>query len=154
MRGPKDFRLSDGTVIDHLPFGTAVRALQVLELPRGGPVTVGMNVPSPTFGRKDIIRVEGVELSKVELNRLALLGERITVSLVRDGQVAHKVVLETRLDVEGILQCPNPACITNQEEVVSVFHRIGDFPYRFRCHHCERPRSLHEETQAALPNRP
>ncbi len=153
MRGPKDFRLSDGTVIDHLPVGTAARALEVLNLPRGGPVTVGMNVPSTTFGRKDIIRVEGVELSKSELDRLALLGQRVTVSLVRDGDVAHKVVLETPLEVEGILRCPNPTCITNQEEVVTVFHRIGDFPYRFRCHHCERTRSIHEETEEALPTR-
>lgn len=154
MRGPKDFRLSEGTVIDHLPFGTAVRALQVLNLPRGGPVTVGMNVPSPTFGSKDIIRVEGVELSKRELDRLALLGQRITVSLVRAGKVAHKVVLETPLEIDGILQCPNPTCITNREEVETVFHRVGEFPYRFRCHYCERTRSLHEETQAAVPNRP
>ena len=154
MRGPQDFRLSEGTVIDHLPTGTAMRALTVLKLPRGGPVTVGMNVPSPTFGRKDIIRVEGVELSKHELDRLALLGERITVSLVRDGQVADKVVLETPQVIEGILHCPNPTCISNQEEVLTVFHRIGEFPYRFRCHHCERSRSLHEETQALVPNRP
>ena len=154
MRGPKDFRLSDGTVIDHLPAGTAVRSLQVLKLPRGGPVTVGINVPSTSFGRKDIIRVEGVELSKGELDRLALLGQRVTVSLVRNGDVAHKVVLETPLQVEGILRCPNPTCITNAEAVPTVFHRIGEFPYRFRCHYCERARSIEEEPQAALAKRP
>lgn len=138
MRGPKDFRLHEGTVIDHLPAGTAVRALQILKLPRKGPVTVGMNVPSDRYSKKDIVRVEGLELSKEELDRLALMGQRITVSLVREGNVADKVVLETPLRVEGILCCPNPTCITNQEEVPTVFHRVGDFPYRFRCHHCER----------------
>ena len=145
MRGPKDFRLQQGTVIDHLPVGSAPRALSILDLPREGPVTVGMNVPSDRYGGKDIIRVEGLELSKEELDQLALMGERITVSLVRGGDVADKVVLETPLEVEGILRCVNPTCITNREEVVGRFHRIGDFPYQFRCHFCERVTEAHDD---------
>ena len=43
---------------------TAARALVILGLPREGPVTVGMNVPSRRHGRKDIIRVEGLELRR------------------------------------------------------------------------------------------
>ncbi len=138
MRGPKDFRLQDGTVIDHLPVGFAVRALRLLKLPREGPVTVGMNVPSTRYGRKDIVRVERLALEKSDLDRLALLGERITVSIVKDGDVTAKVVLEVPRTVEGILTCPTPTCITNHEAVTTVFHRIGSYPYRFRCHHCER----------------
>lgn len=144
MRGPKDFRLENGTVIDHLPVGTAARAARMLKLPRGGAVTVGLNVSSDRYRSKDIIRIEGLELSKDELDRLALLGERITVSLVRDGDVDHKVVLETPLLVEAIFTCRNPTCITNHEEITTRFHRIGDYPYRFRCHHCERVRTLDE----------
>mgnify|MGYP001397197807 FL=1 len=53
MPSPHDFRLQDGTVIDHLPVGTAARALGILGLPREGPVTVGMNVPSRRLGFKD-----------------------------------------------------------------------------------------------------
>jgi aspartate carbamoyltransferase regulatory subunit len=138
VSGPKDFRLENGTVIDHLPVGTAVRALQVLRLPRTGPVTVGMSVPSTRYGKKDIVRVEGLELSQHELNRLALLGERVTVSIVKNGTVSQKVVLETPPRLEGILRCPNPTCITNAEAVRTVFHRHGAYPFRFRCHHCER----------------
>jgi aspartate carbamoyltransferase regulatory subunit len=135
---PNDFRLNDGTVVDHLPVGTAARALSLLGLPREGPVTVGVNVPSGRHGRKDIIRVEGLALKKSELDRLALLGRQITVSIVRGGEVKQKQVLEVPPRVEGILACPNPTCITRQERVATVFHRLGDYPYRFRCHHCER----------------
>jgi len=138
VRGPKDFRLQDGTVIDHLPVGSAARAMRLLRLPRGGPVTVGINVPSTRYGTKDIVRVEGLELSKAELDRLALLGPRITVSLVKDGEVHGKVVLEVPKSIEGIIRCPNPTCITNHEQVATIFHRVGSYPYRFRCHHCER----------------
>ena len=132
-----------------------MRSLQVLNLPRGGPVTVGMNVPSTSFGRKDIIRVEGVELSKGELDRLALLGQRVTVSLVRDGDVAHKVVLETPAPGRrASCTAPIRRASRTHEAVPTVFHRIGEFPYRFRCHYCERTRSIHEEPQTALANRP
>ena len=90
-RPPRDFRLVDGTVIDHLPVGTAARALELLGLPRDGSITVGINVPSPRRGRKDIVRVEGLVLEKHELDRLALLGPDITVSIVHDGTVSTKI---------------------------------------------------------------
>jgi aspartate carbamoyltransferase regulatory subunit len=135
---PHDFRLRVGTVIDHLPVGTAVRALELLRIPRDGPVTVGINVPSKRFGRKDIVRVEGLALEKHELDRLALLGESVTVSIVQDGDVVAKRVLEVPLRLEGILRCPNPTCITNSERLASSFERIGAFPYRFKCTYCER----------------
>ncbi len=138
MRGPKDFRLQDGTVIDHLPVGSAIKAVLMLKVPRDGPVTIGMNVPSARYGAKDIVRVEGLELDHDDLNRLALLGRRITVSIVKHGDVTGKVVLEVPKRVEGILECPNPTCITNKEGVPTIFHRLGDYPYRFRCHYCER----------------
>ena len=135
---PNDFRVNDGTVVDHLPAGTAVRALALLDLPREGPVTIGMNVPSTRHGRKDILRVEGLVLRKSQIDRLALLGSQVTVSIVKGGEVRQKQVLEVPQRVEGILTCPNPTCITRQEPVPTVFHRLGAFPYRFRCHHCER----------------
>jgi aspartate carbamoyltransferase regulatory subunit len=135
---PGDFRLQHGTVIDHLPVGSAARALDLLRLPRDGPVTVGINVPSGRYGRKDIVRVEGLFLRHDEIDRLALLGERVTVSLVRDGEVAEKKVLDVPRRVHGILRCPNPTCVTNHERVVTRFERMGDFPYRFRCEYCER----------------
>jgi aspartate carbamoyltransferase regulatory subunit len=138
MSRPSDFRLRDGTVIDHLPVGTAVRALELLRIPRDGPVTVGINVPSKRYGRKDIVRVEGLELRKDELDRLALLGESVTVSIVKDGDVVAKRVLEVPRLLEGILRCPNPTCITNHERLPTSFERTGDFPYRFKCTYCER----------------
>ena len=138
MSQPRDYRLTDGTVIDHLPVGSAARALELLGLPREGPITVGINVPSPRLDRKDIVRVEGLFLEKHELDRLALLGPNISVSIVRGGAVEEKTVLDVPARLMAILDCPNPTCITNQESVGSVFERLGDYPYRFRCVYCER----------------
>ncbi len=138
MSRPRDFRLTDGTVVDHLPVGSAARALELLGLPREGPITVGINVPSPRHGRKDIVRVEGLFLEKDDLDRLALLGPNITVSIVRSGKVESKTVLDVPARMRGIIDCPNPTCITNEEHVTSAFDRLGEYPYRFRCVYCER----------------
>jgi aspartate carbamoyltransferase regulatory subunit len=138
MTIPRDFRLNEGTVIDHLLVGTAARALELLGLPREGSITVGINVPSPRHGRKDIVRVEGLFLAKEELDRLALLGPNITVSIVRDGEVVEKTVLDVPERLIGILECRNPTCVTNEEEIQTVFLRQAGFPYRLQCAYCER----------------
>lgn len=138
MSRPKDFRLVDGTVIDHLPAGTAAQALSLLGLPREGPITVGINVPSPTMERKDIVRIEGMFLSKQELDRLALLGSRISISIVREGEVSAKDVLQVPERLVGVLTCANPTCVTNEEAVQTAFVRLSSYPYRFRCLYCER----------------
>lgn len=142
MTIPRDFRLVDGTVIDHLPVATSARALELLGLPREGPVTVGMNVPSSRHGRKDIIRVEGMVLAKHELDRLALLGEHVTVSIVNEGKVVQKIRLEVPERLAGILTCTNPTCVTNNEPVGTRFQRLGRYPFRFRCTYCERVMAL------------
>ena len=138
MSRPRDFQLTRGTVIDHLPVGTATRALELLGLPREGPVTVGINVSSPSHGAKDIIRVEGLFLDKSELDRLALLGPDITVSIVRDGEVGDKIVLDVPEQLIAVLTCANPTCITHDEDVQSVFRREPGSPIRFKCAYCER----------------
>lgn len=138
MPSPNDFRLSDGTVIDHLPAGGAARALSILGLPRAGPVTVGMNVPSARFGRKDIIRVEGLELRTSETDRLALLGSNVTVSIVKGGKVSSKQRLEVPERLVGVLRCGNPTCITNHERMATVFDRASLDPLVLRCAYCER----------------
>jgi aspartate carbamoyltransferase regulatory subunit len=138
VTSPHDFRLQDGTVIDHLPVASASRALAILGLPRDGPVTIGMNVPSARYGHKDIIRVEGLALRKSETDRLALLGPHVTVSIVKAGKVASKQRLEVPERLIGVLRCANPTCITNQERVAPVFDRVSTSPLHLRCAYCER----------------
>ncbi len=151
MTAPQDFKLTDGTVIDHMPVGTAVRALELLGLPREGPVTVGINVPSSRSGHKDIVRGEGMELERSELNRLALLGPDMTVSIVKNGEVAGKTQLEVPQRLLGILTCSNSTCITHSEEMQTVFLRVGDYPYRFKCAYCERVRAAVDRPRLSTP---
>ena len=67
--------IKNGTVIDHIPSGQALKVLELLNLSgdTSVPVSLVMNVPSKKMGGKDIIKVEDRELTQSELDRLALV---------------------------------------------------------------------------------
>ena len=62
--------INNGTVIDHVPAGSALAVLQMLGFSgeRSSPISLVMNVPSSKHGRKDIIKIEDRELTQDELD--------------------------------------------------------------------------------------
>ncbi len=141
MRELKVTPIRNGTVIDHLPAGSALGICQALSIPRSGSastVSVVMNVPSEAMGHKDIIKVEDRDLQGSDLGRLAVMAPAATVNTIRDYKVAEKSQPEAPETVEDLARCPNPACITNDDEpVTSEFevHRNGD-DYGLTCAFC------------------
>lgn len=127
MRELKVTPIRNGTVIDHLPAGSALAVCKVLAIPRDGSasvVSVVMNVPSQSGGRKDIVKVEDRELDADDLERLAVLAPEATVNLIRDYHVAEKVNPRVPERVHGVFRCPNPACITNDHEPVASEYKV------------------------------
>ena len=49
--------LKEGTVIDHLAVGTALKVLDILGISFEGSVTIGLNLDSKKMGQKDIIKI-------------------------------------------------------------------------------------------------
>ncbi len=130
--------LRHGTVVDHLNPGTALDALQVLGVPTEGAALLGINLESEKIGRKDILKIEGVEITQAEIDRIAIFGPQATVSYIRDYQVHRKVKVQLPDQIVAILLCPNPNCITNHEPVETRFHVGQQKPLLMRCHFCER----------------
>jgi hypothetical protein len=69
----KELRVSkirNGTVIDHVTAGQALNVLAILGIDGSGgeSVSIGMNVPSDKLGSKDVVKVEGRELSQSEVD--------------------------------------------------------------------------------------
>jgi aspartate carbamoyltransferase regulatory subunit len=81
--------LREGTVIDHLPAGTALKVLSVLGIKFEGAVTIGLNLDSAKLGRKDIIKIERREVTPQEVAKIALISPRSSFSIIRDFQVAR-----------------------------------------------------------------
>ena len=141
MRDLKVTPIKNGTVIDHIPNGMALRVLKVLGITgdEGSTVSVLMHVPSKQRGSKDIVKVEDRELNPRELNTIALIAPEATINIIRNYNVAEKHTVTLPERVVGILRCGNPNCITNaREPVESVFLVRARNPLRLRCAYCDR----------------
>jgi len=141
VRDLKVTPIKNGTVIDHIPSGMALKLLKVLGITEAVSSTVSIlvHVPSKRKGWKDIVKVEDRELNPRELNKIALLAPEATINIIRNYNVAEKHTVTLPERAVGILRCGNPNCITNSREPVeSVFLVTGKEPLRLRCQYCER----------------
>lgn len=129
-------KIKNGTVIDHVNGGQALNVLSILGIDGGGGATlsVAMNVPSDRLGRKDILKIEGRELSQDEVDVLSLIAPEATINIIRDFEVIDKSRVERPDRVRGILTCPNHSCITTgREPIESQFDVLAD---GVRCVYC------------------
>jgi len=141
MRELKVQPIRNGTVIDHIPGGMALRVLGILGIPKEGStssVSALISVPSKKTGLKDIVKVEDRELGPAEVCKIALIAPRATINIVRNYGVIRKYAVTLPEIVEGIVSCGNPNCVSHNEPVSSRFRVISKDPPRLRCHYCER----------------
>jgi len=140
MKELKVTPIKDGTVIDHITPGHALKVLRVLKIPEStsSVVSILMNVNGKK-GKKDIVKIEHRELDPKELDKIALIAPKATINIIRDYEVVKKHIVEIPNEVVGITKCSNPTCISNaREPVESRFHVISKDPPRIRCYYCER----------------
>jgi len=140
MKELKVTPIKDGTVIDHITAGHALKVLHVLQLPdsTSSVVSVLMNV-SGKKGKKDIVKVENREFNPKELDKIALIAPKATINIIRDYEVIKKHVVKLPDEVVGLAKCSNPTCISNgREPVQNRFIVISKDPLRIKCYYCER----------------
>ena len=135
-------KIENGTVIDHIPAGQALNVLKILGIKgsEGYKVAIVMNVDSKKLGMKDIVKVEGKELSVDEVNKIALIAPTATINIVREYQVIKKEKVELPNEIINIVKCTNPNCVTNQprEPITPRFKLITDNPLLMQCEYCGR----------------
>lgn len=132
--------IKNGTVIDHITAGNAVKVLHILGIPKGSSstVSVAMNVNSK-YGKKDIVKVENRELDPYEVDKIALIAPKATINIIRDYEVAEKYKVKLPEEVIGIVRCSNPTCVSNSREPVkSRFIVLKKDPIQIKCYYCER----------------
>jgi len=129
-------KIEDGTVIDHITGGQALNVLALLGIDgsSGEAVSVAMNVPSERLGRKDVVKVEGRDLSEAELDVLSLIAPEATINIIREYEVVEKKRVERPDRVVGVLACRNRECITNTDEPVDAKFEV--LPEGVRCEYC------------------
>jgi aspartate carbamoyltransferase regulatory subunit len=119
-------RIKNGTVIDHISPGEALNVVKILGITGTTQETLSIatNVPSRNMGKKDIVKMNNRELSKEEVDRIALISPKATINIIRNFKVFEKKGVEIPTLIEGVVRCPNPGCISNTHEPIRSKFRI------------------------------
>ena len=132
--------IEQGTVIDHIPAGYGMEIVKLLKLAKHNQVvTLGLNLASKTLTQKDLIKVEGREISKEEASQIAIFAPSAKINIIRNFKVVDKFTVTMPSQIERWVVCPNKNCITNHERMQTRFtvHRFGE-TVELKCHFCER----------------
>ena len=129
--------IENGIVIDHITAGRGMKIYELLEL-QGLDTCVAIikNAKSEKFGRKDIIKIEGV--TDIDLDVLGFIDDNATVCIIRGGKLIEKKKPDPPKKLVNIISCKNPRCITSVEQVDQVFLLCDGEERRYRCKYCEQ----------------
>ncbi|MCK9630143.1 MAG: aspartate carbamoyltransferase regulatory subunit [Methanoregula sp.] len=130
-------RIKNGTVIDHIDGGEALNVVKILGITgtTQEALSIATNVQSRDMGKKDIVKLTNRELSKEEVDRIALISPRATINIIRNYKVFEKKGVEIPTLIEGLVRCPNPGCISNTHEPIQSKFKV--MPNGLRCTYCD-----------------
>jgi aspartate carbamoyltransferase regulatory subunit len=130
-------RIKNGTVIDHIDAGEALNVVKILGITGATQeaLSIATNVQSRNMERKDIVKLTNRELSKEEVNRIALISPKATINIIRNFKVIEKKGVEIPRLIDGIVRCPNPGCISNTNE--PIHSRFEVLPKGLHCCYCD-----------------
>lgn len=130
-------KLKKGVVIDHIQEGKGMDIFNELHLNDiGMPVVLMKGVPSEKMGAKDLIKIE-TDLD-INMDILGLIDPNITVNFVSNGKLERKQKLTLPTKVTGILECHNPRCISQHENVGEIeFYLVDEENKVYRCEYCD-----------------
>lgn len=114
--------IHNGTVIDHITSGEALRIIRLLGLlEKKHKVTIGLNLASKRLKFKDLIKIENHVLTSEEANDITIFAPEATINIIRDFEVIDKFTAQLPTAISNIFICPNAQCITHAEPVKTFF---------------------------------
>ena len=131
--------LKNGTVIDHIPADKLFKVFAILQLDAlPNQITIGNNLDSHKLGKEGIIKISDKFFEQQEVNKIALIAPNAKINIIKNYEVVEKVELAIPDEIIDIMQCINPMCITNKENVPTHFYFIDKKKRLAQCHYCER----------------
>ena len=129
--------IENGIVIDHITAGRAMRIYELLELDKLDTcVAIIKNAKSEKYGRKDIIKIEGV--MNIDLDVLGFMDDNATVCTIVNGKLQSKKKPPLPQKLVNVVSCKNPRCITSVEHVDQIFTLCDEKAHRYLCIYCEQ----------------
>lgn len=131
--------IKEGTVIDHIPSNATLKVVDILDL-KGvrSIISIATNLNSKSMGKKGIIKIGCKNLTKEEVDKIALIAPNATVNIIKNYDVKEKIKVSIPSIINRIIKCSNPNCVTNNEKVTTKFYVLNKDPLKVRCNYCER----------------
>ena len=139
-------KIKRGTVIDHIDAGYALTILNLTGLDESpNLMTIGVNVLSEKFNKKDIIKIEGEFLNEIQMQQISILSPNNTISLIDNYRVIEKKKVKIPKVIKELILCENLTCISNSDEPIeSEFIVLEEKPLKIQCAYCNRIYKLDE----------
>ena len=113
--------IKNGTVIDHIPAGQALRIMRLLKLADAHQqITLGLNLVSKTLQQKDLIKIENKQFTEDEVDRISLLAPQATINIIEQFKVIEKIKNHLPNRITKILRCLNQNCVTHSELLLMI----------------------------------
>ena len=133
--------IRSGTVIDHIPSDKTFQVINMLNLEGNeNQVYFGTNLYSDKYISKGIIKISDTFFKEEDLNKIALVAPTATLIEIEDYDIIKKQQVQQPDNVEKIVKCFNPKCVTNTESIPTKFKVISDHKgtMKLSCHFCEK----------------
>jgi aspartate carbamoyltransferase regulatory subunit len=139
-------KIKKGTVIDHIDGGYALTILNLTGLGESpNLMTIGVNVSSKKYSKKDIIKIEGEFLDEIQMQQISILSPNAKISLIDDYKVIEKKKVKLPTIIKRLILCQNKTCISNSAEPIETeFNVLEEKPLKIQCVYCNRIYKLDE----------
>jgi aspartate carbamoyltransferase regulatory subunit len=133
----------DGIVIDHIPAGKGMELYRDLKLDElECEVVLIKNANSRKRGKKDVLKIN--EMIDLNYEILGFIDPKITVNLIRKGEMMNKIHPPLPELLTNIIYCKNPRCITSiEQELAHIFRLTNREEAVYRCIYCETRAERH-----------
>ena len=129
--------IKNGIVIDHIQAKMGLEIYDVLNLGElDCSVAIITNARSEKMGRKDIIKID--KSIDLDLDILGYLDSNITINIIKDDERIQKYHVKLPKQIENVIKCKNPRCITSTEQDLKQIFVLADEKKKtYRCKYCE-----------------
>ena len=129
--------IKNGIVIDHIQAKKGLEIYNALKLGElDCSVSIITNARSEKMGRKDIIKID--KSIDLDLDILGYLDSNITINIIKDDERIQKYHVKLPKQIENVIKCKNPRCITSTEQDLKQIFVLADEKKKtYRCKYCE-----------------
>lgn len=129
--------IKNGIVIDHIQAKKGLEIYNALKLGElDCSVAIITNARSEKMGRKDIIKID--KSIDLDLDILGYLDSNITINIIKDDERIQKYHVKLPKQIENVIKCKNPRCITSTEHDLKQIFVLADEKKKiYRCKYCE-----------------